>query len=94
MVQVVENRADVCGQLISVRDDPSRPGHNLLTLQIDSVQPVETYPNLLASLQGTQAEVIVSAEQAATIAGATRICCRARRAGPAIVFAEACRPAE
>ncbi|MFL5298378.1 MAG: hypothetical protein ACJ798_18520 [Phenylobacterium sp.] len=94
MVQVVENRAEIEGQVLSIADDESRPGHKRATIAVSAVRPVESYPNLLAETAGQQVEVIIPQDAAGALKPGARLRCRARRTGPAGVFAESCTPIE
>jgi hypothetical protein len=90
MVQVIENRAEIEGQLVALRDDESRPGHKRITIAVRAVQPVESYPNLLGEVAGKTVELVVPADAARTLEVGSAMRCRARRAGPTTLFAENC----
>jgi|SRR5215467_7585513 len=90
MVQVIENRAEVEGQLLAMRDDESRAGYKRATIAVRAVQPVESYPNLLGEAVGTTLEVVVPADAAHSLEVGSYLRCRARRTGPTTVFAETC----
>jgi len=94
MVQVVENRADLEGELLDIRPDPDRPGHKRLTVAVSSVREVESFPNLLGGVRGTRTEIVVPDDQAGALKPGTTVRCRARRAGPMVVYAESCAPTE
>ncbi len=93
MVQVVENRADLEGQLVAIRDDAIRPGHKVATVDVHSAQEVQPYPNLMKSAPGTQIDVVVPAEYSSRLQAGDRVRLRVRRAGPTTVLAESCMPA-
>lgn len=89
MVQVVENRADIEGRLVAVRDDGTRPGHQIVTVDVTQAHPVESYPNLFADAAGSCLELVVRAGNVRASAGET-VRCRVRRAGPTTIFADSC----
>lgn len=90
MVQVVENRADIEGRLVSVRADEVRPGHRIATVDVTGVWPVEPYPNLFEKAAGTRLELVVPEAAVPVAALPALVRCRIRRAGPAVVYAERC----
>jgi hypothetical protein len=64
VVQVVENRADIKGRVLSVARIAERPDHRLVAIEVSGVFPVEGYANLFASASGTRLDVTVPASQA------------------------------
>ena len=90
MVQVIENRAVLEGRLVDLRDDESRPGHKLATIDVQLILPVGTYPNLLAEATGTRLDVVLPEVVARSLQPGGNIRCRVRRTGPATVFGESC----
>jgi hypothetical protein len=92
MVQVIENRADLDGRVLDIRDDPMRPGHKLAMFEVDTVHSVAPFPNLLGEAQGQSIEVVMPAEQADALKQGDAIRCSARRTGPTTVFVEQCKP--
>jgi hypothetical protein len=94
MVQVIENRSDLRGRLIEMRDDPTRPDHKLVTILVSAVSDVETFPNLLSTIQHQLIELVIPTAEIGAIKSGDNLRCRARRTGPMTVFAEQCVPTE
>ncbi len=92
MVQVIENRSDLEGTVRDVKDDPARPGHALVTLDVSSVQNVESFPNLLGETMGNRVEIVMPAGKAGPLRPGSVVRCRSRRAGPATIYADDCIP--
>jgi hypothetical protein len=83
MVQAVENRAELAGDLLASRPDPDRAGHRLLTVRVREVIPHETLPNLLEGLEGKTIEIVSPEGPGAP--GPVRLA--VKRAGPATYVA-------
>jgi hypothetical protein len=92
MVQVIENRADIDGRVLSVAPIADRPEHRLVTIEVSGVSPVEGYANLFTSAPGRQLDVILPAVLAQTLQVGARVGCRIRRGGPMIVIGDHCTP--
>lgn len=90
MVQIIENRAEIEGELLAIADDESRPGHKRATIAVGAVRPVGSYPNLLAETSGQHIDVVIPQDAAGALKPGARLRCLARRTGPAGVFAESC----
>jgi low affinity Fe/Cu permease len=90
MVQVIENRTDIAGRVQAMREDPERPDHRVVTIEVHSAAPVEGSANMFANAAGTRIEVLVSADQSRALAPGKNVRCRIRRSGPATVFADSC----
>jgi hypothetical protein len=88
MTQVLENRADLEGQVMACRAD-ERPGVQCATLAVDGVQAVASYPNLLASASGRRLDVLVPDTVGAPQPG-LRLAMRVKRTSRTTVFAETC----
>ncbi len=88
MVQIIENRADVSGELLSSAPDPDRPGHVQLQIRIDASRPVSGYPDLLANLVGSTVTVVAKADAPVAVQTPGPVSFRARRTSPSGVFAE------
>jgi hypothetical protein len=58
MVQVVENRAHLVGEVVGARADEARPGHHVLRVKVTRVEPRVGYPNLLAGLEGSTVDIL------------------------------------
>jgi hypothetical protein len=92
MTQVLENRADLEGQLMACRAD-ERPGLQCATLAVDDVQAVAPYPNLLASATGRSLDILVPDAIGALTPG-VRLALRVKRTSRTTVFAETCTVVE
>ena len=90
MVQVVENRADIEGVVLTLRADANRADHWVATIEVHAVTDVESYPNLFRDAAGTRLDVIAPPDTAAALGVGKSVRCRIRRAGPATVFAQHC----
>ena len=90
VVQVIENRTDIAGRVQSVRDDPTRPEHRIVTIDVHGSAPIEGYANMFGAAAGTQLDVLVKADQANELAPGKRVRCRIRRTGPATIFSDSC----
>jgi hypothetical protein len=90
MVQVVENRSDIVGQVQSVRPDPKRPEYRIVTVAVHRTSPVQGYANMFAGAAGTQLEVLVAADQASALFPGKTVRCRIRRGGPMSIFGDSC----
>jgi hypothetical protein len=90
MVQVIENRADIDGQVVAVKSDAARPGHRVVTIDVGAAAPVEGYPNLFASAPGKQLDIVLPIELAKPLQVGAAVRCRIRLAGPTTVFGERC----
>jgi hypothetical protein len=89
VVQIVENWADVEARVLSVRDDPSRPGARLASLEVTAVHDVASFPNLLKHAAGSRLDVVVPETMPGSIDAGSVVRCRVRRAGPSAIFAHA-----
>lgn len=86
MVQVIDNRADIQGEVLASKPDPERPGRVSLSVRIKSADPVSDCPNLSAGLVGTTVSVPEGRPLASQQPGPARF--RARNAGPIGLFAD------
>jgi hypothetical protein len=93
LVQVVENRADIEGRVLSVQTDEKRPEHRLVTIAVGATAAVEGYAHLFAEAVGKPLDVILPASMAESLNAGSIVRCRVRRTGPFTVFAERCTPA-
>jgi hypothetical protein len=89
VVQVVENRADIEGDIVAVQEDRERPGFRNLTVFVRSVRPVEGYPNLFADAVGKRLQLLMR-DDAPDVAIGTAVTCRIRRSAPTTIFGEGC----
>jgi hypothetical protein len=90
MVQVIENRADLIGRLVAIREDPTRPGYRLALVDVEAVSEVPSYANLLGQAGGARIELVIPDAHVGLMKPGDAITCRARRTGPSTVFADAC----
>ena len=91
MVQVVENWADIEGEIRSVRDGELR-GYKSVEVLVNDAKAVENFPNLLEQRKGEVITVNVPESRAETLqeayeSGHSQIACRVRLAGPMHFFA-------
>jgi hypothetical protein len=89
VVQVVENRTDLEGVVLSRAPDRERAGYDILDIDVRRATPVEGYADLLSSRVGEHLAVgfrrgLLPGGQ---LEGAA-IRCRAFLAGPGVVLAE------
>lgn len=89
MVQVVENRTDLEGVVLSRGPDHERAGYDVLDLDVRRATPVQGYADLLSSRVGEHLAISVKRDllPAGQFERAT-VRCRARLAGPGVVLAE------
>jgi len=59
MAQVIENQAQIQGQIQSIQAHPSLPGYDVVSLLLTSSQPVPGKVNLLAQPVGTSLKLSV-----------------------------------
>jgi hypothetical protein len=88
MVQIIENRAEIAGELLATAPDPDRPGYVRLSVRIDTTRPVQGYPNLIASLEGNTVTVIARSDSKLAVQPPGPVNFRARHTGPTGLFAE------
>ncbi len=87
-MQVIENKADVSGEITKVEPHPSLPGMMSVGVQIDSVTPVAGYANLLGSTPGQAVDISMPEDivrQAAMMPGKA-VKLRAQLRGPGQIF--------
>src|ERR671910_225001 len=91
MVQVIENWADIEGEIQSVRDSELK-GYKTVEVLVKDAKAVENFPNLLKERRGevipvNVPEPAVETLQEAYEAGQSQVTCRVRLAGPSRFFA-------
>lgn len=88
MVQIIENHAEIAGDLLSVTPDPARPGFVRLKVRVDEARPVAAFPNMFERDCGQTIEVIarVGSHAAAMVAGPVAL--KVKKTGPGVSFAE------
>ena len=79
MVQVIENLTKLVGAILARRPHPELDGYDVVTVQIERVEPVEGLPNLLAAQPGSQMDVAMRRVLLGTAPEGTRIQFRAKR---------------
>jgi hypothetical protein len=90
VVQVIENRADIKGRVLSVAPIAERPDHRLVAIEVSGVSPVAGYANLFTGAPGTRLDVVVPASQADALRVGGNVDCRVRRGGPTTVIGDRC----
>jgi hypothetical protein len=88
MVQIVENHAEIVGELLKGVPSADRPGFRVLTIRVDDAHPVASWPNLFNRDVGSTIEVLAREGSAAAAAQPGPIRLKVRKAGPATAFAE------
>jgi hypothetical protein len=91
MVQVIENWADIEGEIQSVRDSELK-GYKTVEVLVKDAKAVENFPNLLKQRRGEVIAVNVPEPTAETLqeayeSGQSQVACRVRLAGPTRFFA-------
>jgi hypothetical protein len=83
-MQIVENWSDVDGVIKELSASPSDPLHRLATIVIQSVQPVASFPNLMATHTGKEVTIRIPEEavRRSGVAQGKRVRLRVRQAGP------------
>jgi hypothetical protein len=90
VVQVIENRADIKGRVLSIALIEQRPDHRLVAVEVSGVSSVEGYANLFGNAPGTRLDVIVPASQADVLRVGAKVDCRIRRGSPTIIIGDHC----
>ena len=89
LVQIVENHAEIAGELVSMTPDRSRAGFVTLMVTVRGTSAVEGWPNFFDCDVG---QTIAIAAREGSAASAARpgepVRLRVRKAGPALSFAE------
>jgi len=90
MVQVIENRSQVRGRVMSIAPHPSLNGYAVVDIAVSDVAPVSGYANLFNDHVGKTVGVNVRSDEVPTFAlnSGDDVSVRIRRAGPEAVFAE------
>ena len=89
MVQVIKNRTDLEGVVLSRVTDRDRAGYDIVDVDVRRAAPVEGYADLLSSRVGNRLAISLKHDllPSGQLEGAT-IRCRAFLAGPGVVLAE------
>lgn len=88
MVQAIENRAQVEGEVRRVETDTARPGHARVTIRVGNVRPVGGFPNLFKDALGGDLDVVLPQDAAQNLRVGTRVHGWIRRASPFTVVGE------
>ena len=88
-MQVIENWADVTGELVGLRPHPQLKDYASATLKLSDVKPVAGFANLFESAKGQTIEVNVPATHVPQIQNlqGSSVSWRVRKAGPTSNFA-------
>jgi hypothetical protein len=90
VVQVIENWADIEGEIQTVRDSELK-GYKIIEVLVKDAKAVGNFPNLLEQRRGEVIPVYVPEPRAVTVqeaydSGQSQVACRVRLAGPTRFF--------
>jgi len=87
-VQVIENRADATGKIREIRPHENLPDYCTVVFDLESAEPVERYPNLMASAKGRSIDITVPNDELTRrkLAVGQQLTLRIKKAGPTEVF--------
>ena len=85
-MQVIENKADVTGEISKIAPHPTLPGMMSVEARIDGVEPVAGFPNLLDPAKGTTIAITMPQHLAAAFVPGKPMKIRAQLRGPGKVF--------
>jgi len=88
MVQVIENRADLTGHVLSVAEHEKLAGHARAVIAVEAISAVDGYANMFGTAVGSRLEVVVASTRARGLRVGDEVRLRIRRAGPSTVFGE------
>jgi hypothetical protein len=88
MVQIVENHAEVVGELLSAAPDPERPGFVVLTVRVVRAEPVPGSPNFFERDVGQTIPIVARATGGAASVKPGPIRLRVRKSSPGVSFAD------
>ena len=88
MVQIVENHAEISGELLSVTPDTERPGFVVLDVQVTDARNVADFPNMFARDVGQTITVTARDGRAAASARPGPVTLRVKKTGPGMSFVE------
>ena len=88
MVQIVENWAELTGTLRSIAPSGKGPDHLTLTIDVETIDDVEGFPNLIGKQAGESVDVVARAElvERSDVEEGGRVRCRIRKATPVEIF--------
>jgi len=87
-MQAIENWSDISGRVIDVADDPVRSGFRQVKLEVDSVEAVAGFANLLGDVAGSQITVSVRADPQTGLSPGNPVRLRVRRASPSLIISQ------
>lgn len=89
MVQIIENWSCIVGIVLAIMAPPQGGDHGVLRIQVERVEPIAGFADLLADRVGQTIDVRVRSEQLARARpeAGERVRMRVRRGGPTQVFA-------
>jgi len=79
MVQAIENQTQIQGQILAIREHPSLPGYDIVSLLLTASQPVPGKVNLLAQPPGTNLNLTVRHSLLGEARVGIYLRCRAKR---------------
>jgi len=90
MVQVIENRSHVEGDLLGWEPTSSLPGFGKIEILVRKVMPVEAFPNLLGEAAGQRVQIYVPERMLLSNAPTpgTKVAGWVRKGGPVNLFAD------
>jgi hypothetical protein len=88
MVQIIENHAEISGELLSVTRDTERPGFVVLHVHVTDARNVAGFPNMFARDIGQT--ITASAREGSAAATATPgpVTVKVKKTGPGMSFVE------
>ena len=87
-VQIVENHAEISGQLLSSVPSRDRPGFLVLAVKIEDARPIGEWPNMFRGEIGRIVQVLAREGSQAATQRPGPVVLRVRRGGPSSIFAE------
>ena len=86
---MIENWSCIVGLVLAIMASPDGDTHRVVRIQVERVDPIAGFPDLLGDRVGATIEVMVGAEQLAraTPQPGERVRMRVRRGGPTRIFA-------
>lgn len=79
MVQVIENQAQIQGEIVAISPHPSLPGYSLVTLRLTACQTLPGKVNLLNQPLGTPLQLTVRSALLGQASQGEFLHCRAKR---------------
>jgi hypothetical protein len=88
MVQVIENHAEISGELLSVAPHAEKLGFVELQVRVAAARNVDDWPNLFVRDVGETIVVVARENSAAAAARPGPVTLRVKKTGPGKAFAE------